>query len=561
MFAMLVLTFIAVAYHNCAPTGSSSGSSAATLPPGSNVIPVCPYTANAQPTISGVFVDAALSTPATNSSYRVGMGADAGDEAQKTFYVRADSGDTYSTIIDLNCDAGTSGLNANCDINNGNLRIRISSAQGSECLSGAATITVRVADAISAPGCQNLSRNSNNFSFNINRVNGCYPTVRSNPPTPYAAGQLGASVATDGIWAVASSPNDEQSGLVDSGAAYFYRYNGTAWSLFAKKIPSTILAASQLGAVAISGNTAVVGAGLHNNGTGKAWVYQFNGTDWIQISELAAPTPVLGELFGSTVAIANGIIAVAAPRNAVNGSQSGAVYLFSASNFSFLQALAPSIDSQIAGDVLAGGEFGTSMVFAGDTLAVGAPFANASVNRKEAVYIFKNNGGFILSQKIVNADGNANKYFGRSLAIDGNNLLIGAPFCNGNALTQVGRAYIYNRATSAALFGATFTTLNPADAGNNDHFGHSVALAGNSVLVGAPDKTFDQMAKVGAVYLFNLSGAQQFKIRSRLGDRDNDSFGVSIGVSNGWLISGAFNDEDPNSGVLNAGAIYFVDIP
>ncbi len=551
LFLLLSLSF-----HNCI-SGSSADSSAGTGSNGGNVIPACTYSSNPAPVLQGIFTDSALTNSVSSISYRVGMGNDAGNEATRTLYLRANSGDNYSSVISVNCNGGT-GIAANCDINNGNLRVRINPDQGAECLSGSTAIQINVSDLVNAPGCQNLAAQSNSLTLNVNLTNGCLPTIRLNPPNQYSFGQMGASVAIDGNWAVAATPGDELSG-VDAGAAHVFQRNVNQWTNFQRIVPNSIAAGASLGAVAISGTTMVLGANLYANGTGRAWVYQFSGTSWVLAAELNAPTPIVGEKFGTSVAISNGVIAVGAPRNSAMGSQSGAVYLFSGSNFASVQTVYPYIDGNIAGDTLVQGEFGTSVSLNGTSLVVGAPFPNSSITRSEAVYLFRQNGNFAAAQKISNSDGGSTKRFGAAILQSGNSLIIGAPFYSSNMNSEVGRAYVYSRADTAANFSFT-RQLNPGDPGVKDHFGQSVFLSGNYFYVGAPDKTFDQLAKVGAVYIFNSDGSQNFKVRSRRADRENDSFGVSIGVSNGWMISGAFNDES-DVNYLDAGSVYMVDVP
>ncbi len=555
-YQIIVLMFVLiVSYHNCSPSGTSSAPATA----GTGSVPVCPYQSNPAPVLQGIFSDAGLTQQINSINYRVGMGNDAGNEAARTVYLRGLPGDNYSQIISVECDTGNSGLDANCDVNNNQLRVRITPAQDGECLQGAATVQIRLEDSVSAPGCQALAATSSTLNLTVNMTNACLPTVRMNPPDNYAAGQMGLSVATDGNWAVTAVPGDEEAGT-DAGAAYVYLYNGSQWTLFDKLVPSSIASQSYLNAVAISGNTIVLGSELFSNEVGRAWIFQYNGSAWVEVKSLSAPTPTSGERFGSSVAISSGVIAVGAPRNAAQSFRSGSAYLFSGANFDTVQAIYPSLSGQIANDVITQGEFGTTVALQNGTLAVGASFPNASTSRKESVYIFKG-AGFTLSQKIVNADGNDNKRFGRGLALSGNSLIVGAPFLNANNLIEVGRAYVYTRTNSSSNFDvANPRALNPLDPADRDHFGQSLALNATHFYVGAPDKQFDGMAKVGAVYQYDLQGVQRFKIRSRKADRDNDSFGTSIAVGMGWLMSGAFNDEH-DINYLNSGSVYFVDVP
>lgn len=555
IYIVAALTIIMIGFHNCVPGSSTAPSTAAGTGGGGGVIPQCQYTSNPAPILEGIFSDSGLSTPASSINYRIGMGGDAGTEGTRTLYLKANSGDGISNIISVNCNGGN-GLDTNCDISNGNLRVRINADQDTECSTGSTTVRITVSDSVNAPGCTALAANSNQLNLTVNFTNGCYPQTRLNPPSPYASGQMGANVAVSGNWAVAATPGDEAGG-VDAGAAHVFQLNGSVWSNFQKIVPTSLASGSQLGAVAISGTTMVLGANLYANAVGRAWVYTFNGSSWVLAAELNAPSPVVGEKFGTSVAISNGVVAVGAPRNSVSGTQAGAVYLFSGASYATVQTVYPQVTGS---ETLVQGEFGSSVSLENGTLVVGAPFPNSAATRGEAVYIFKQSGSFVYAQKIINTDGGGNKRFGTALSLSGNRVIIGAPFYSSQTNSEVGRAYVYTRTSAAANFDAAFGTLNPGDPGVKDHFGQSVFINATNAFVGAPDKTFDQFAKVGAVYMYNASGAQTFKIRSRIADRENDSFGQSIAVGSGWLVSGAFNDEhDVN--FLNSGSVYMVDIP
>lgn len=515
--------------------------------------PTCPQTTNTAPTVTS------LSTSTVN--FNLGMGANAGTSGTQNVTVNYTSGDTFSRIIDMNCQVqgnGTLGLNVNCNAPNtpvqtGSSTIAIAAGNNAECGSGTVTVNVTVEDAIvNAQGgaiaaCNNLNRTSTAMTFTINVVNACLPTQRVNPSTLYDTGQMGRSVAIDGEWAVATAPGDEERG-VDAGAAFVFRRTGTTWAQTQKIIPSNLAAGHLLTGVALSGNLMVLSAPLANSASGLAWIYQYNGTSWTEVQTLTPPTA--GALFGAAVAVSGSTVAIGAPRaNNGAGLNSGAVYLFSGAGFNSMTTLNPS------GNNLVRGEFGTSLAMSGTTLAVGAPFPSSVTAREEAVYIFTNGA---LANKISHTV-NATDRFGFSVSLDGNALLVGAP----NHTAERGLAYYFSNAVGVTASSANTRTYVLADPNNmdKDHFGYSVALKGGRVLVAAPDKA-ESAPKFGAVYLFDTTAAtQRFKIRSRLGDRSADSFGFSIGVSaDGWLFSGALNDES-TAGIDNSGSGYFIDLP
>lgn len=152
--------------------------------------------------------------------------------------------------------------------------------------------------------------------------------------------------------------------------------------------------------------------------------------------------------------------------------------------------------------------FGLAVDIDGNTAVVGAPDAGPS-NRGE-VYIYARSGDAWSLLQTIDApylDTN-NTEFGRSVAISGTTLVIGAPRRNWGGHTQQGRVYVYTR--SAILLPdpwslqAAFSPsdINPAQGEANAHFGWSVAIDGDTLLVGAPNREWNGFEAGGRTYVF-----------------------------------------------------------
>jgi hypothetical protein len=321
------------------------------------------------------------------------------------------------------------------------------------------------------------------------------------------------------------------------------------WVITAKLMPTGLGASTILSAVALSGNTIALGSISANGGMGGVWVFQYNGSAWVQ--SRAFTGPAIASNFGRAVAVSGDVVAVGAPSQNLNGNgtRSGGVYAYSISGGNLLATLAPV--SQATGDVVLQGEFGTSLAFSGSRLAVGAPFPNSSTSRSEAVYIYDN---LVLTKKIRNT-ANAVHRFGYAVSLDGNNLAVGAPYYN----SRVGRAYLY--VNNGTFPDAPTITYNIPDPNNTDidSFGAAVTVRGTRFIASAPSKAEAQI-NFGAAYLYSTSANTNIrKIRSYAADRSADQFGYSVGVSaDGWLISGALNDDQNEAD--NSGAVYFVNV-
>lgn len=159
--------------------------------------------------------------------------------------------------------------------------------------------------------------------------------------------------------------------------------------------------------------------------------------------------------------------------------------------------------------------------------------------------------------------------FGRVIAIDGNTLVVGAPFEDGNGTSghnNSGAVYVFARSNG---IWAQQAYIKASNIGANDQFGFSVAIKGVTLAVGAPqedskgtgvngpDQADDSANDSGAVYVFTGSGAawvQEAYIKaSNTGTGVREQFGYSVALANGRLGVGALG-EDSNG--IDTGASY-----
>ena len=204
-----------------------------------------------------------------------------------------------------------------------------------------------------------------------------------------------------------------------------------------------------------------------------------------------------------------------------------------------------------AGDAAADDFFGESVAVDGDTLIVGASAESDLGTDAGAAYVFVLGGGtWTQEAKLTASDGAAFDNFGRSVAIDGDTAIVGAWLDDASAFNS-GSAYVFVRS------GTTWTQeakLTPADPEAEDVFGQSVAIDGDTVVVGAY-LSDDAGSATGSAYVFIRSGttwSQQAKLLS--GDAaGNDHFGISVSVSGDTALIGARLDDLVS---VNAGSAY-----
>ena len=363
---------------------------------------------------------------------------------------------------------------------------------------------------------------------------------------------FGHSVSVDGNTIIVGAP-EEDTGGGNAGAAYIFTRSGTRWSQQAKLQASDKASGDNFGySVAIDGNTVIVGAPEEDTGgsdAGAAYIFTRSGTRWSQQAKLQASDKASGDNFGYSVAIDGSRIIVGAPEEDTGGSGAGAAYIFT--RIGTGTSTRWNQDTKIqASDKASGDNFGEAVAIAERTVVVGA-----YLRGNGAAYIF-NYAWFSWSQqaKLLASDGEWKDYFGGAVAIDGNTVIVGAAGEDTGG-GGAGAAYIFTRSGTSWSQQAK---IQASDRRSRNGFGYSVSVDGNTIIVGAPRDQGDgggNASDAGAAYIFTRSGtrwSQQIKLQAD--DRDNDDdFGTSVSIDGNTVIIGAPGE---NTGGRKAGSAY-----
>lgn len=236
------------------------------------------------------------------------------------------------------------------------------------------------------------------------------------------------------------------------------------------------------GAISLSGDTLLVGAigvdGVESN-IGGAYVYVKTPEGWVEHQTLVPPDGAANDAFGGTVAIDGDTIVIGASSHDGGLPNSGAAYVYTRS-----EGVWTFSQKLKAFDAVIQDNFGTAVAIDGDTIAVGAKRDDAPLNSSGSVYVFTRSAGvWALQQKIVAVPVIADADFGQSVALSGDTLLVGANAENSGAGNGAGSASVFVRTGSVWSFQAKFLPPDPVAFG---WFGYSVALDGDLAVVGAP---------------------------------------------------------------------------
>jgi hypothetical protein len=327
--------------------------------------------------------------------------------------------------------------------------------------------------------------------------------------------------------------------------------------------------------LAISGDTLVVGAiyedsaaggvnGDQSNAgaadSGAAYVFVRQGDTWVQQAYLKADSPAPNDFFGVSVAISGDTIAVGAPRadpwHGASGvtPRSGRVYVFTRQNGVWSQQARLAPAASAADDLV-----GTSVAVQGDTLVFGAPNDNAGAARSGAAYVYTRTAGtWAEGPKLKALKPVADGTFGSSLSIDANTLVIGAPY-DSSDVNSAGSVDVFVLRDGKWLEQQSLRPPRPDDHGV---FGQSVAVRGDSLVIGAPHSDLILNLPHGEIYTYERASDtwSNTGMMTATVPRMNDYFGSSLALTDTALLVGANGDQSGAQGLngdpMRSGAAY-----
>ena len=321
--------------------------------------------------------------------------------------------------------------------------------------------------------------------------------------------------------------------------------------------------------VAISGNYAVVG-GLDNSTAekaGAAYIFHNDAGTWKFVKKLTADPQVAGEEFGISVAISGDYVVVGSYKDDEDANEenpladAGSIYIYGkdvGTGWGLIKKIVPT--DREAGDV-----FGFTVAISGNYVVVGAPhfdlagsFDDAGIG---AVYVFHKDSptsdswGFV---KKITAE-SAKTAFGFAVAIDGLQLIVGAPgegFTPEEPNPQIetaGVAYFFKNDGSTPDNWALQTKLTAIVPTESGVFGWAVSISGNRAVVGTPFENGWQ----GAAYLCTGDGTSWTTVRKF--SSPTLLFGISVSIyDDNVLIGTTYDGTDANglNSIQQAGAVY-----
>ena len=359
---------------------------------------------------------------------------------------------------------------------------------------------------------------------------------------------FGNGLAVSGEYAIVGACYDDENGE-NSGSAYIFYNNAGTWEQY-QKLMSSDGQTNEFFAltVAISGDYAFAASIGANTYAGKVYVFHNDAGTWTEIATLIGADVSDTDIFGYSISISGDYAIIGAYNDDDNGENSGAAYIFQNTSGTWSEIAKITADDGTENDI-----FGKAVSISGDYIIVGA---NSGPNNSGAnsgiAYIFHNNSGtWEQTQKIESADAIVGDHFGASVNISGDYAIIGADYKSANEVWE-GAAYVFYNNEGTWEQTAKLTASNP---GSQKHFGNSVRITGDTLVVGSKGNISFEPYDAGSAYLFiNNEGTWEEKAilqSSDIGILDQFAYVVDF-VDNLIFVSSPRTDSD----FSDAGAVY-----
>lgn len=253
--------------------------------------------------------------------------------------------------------------------------------------------------------------------------------------------------------------------------------------------------------------------------------------------------PVYGDhyFFGKSASVFNSELVVGMPGISVDGNtQQGKAYVYKLNSQNQPGAPQELPQTGINGDPF--DKYGSTVAIAGDLIAVAAPEKAVGNNAKQGrvytfirLYLFgQPTDAFVPDMNFTAPDGIAQMQFGKTIDISTTCMAIGAPHTTVNGDANAGKVYIYRRQNNTWQYEAAIT---PPNSSPNTYFGSAVSInaAGDTLIVGAP-----RSSSTGYAVVYRKNGANwQYVTTFESQDGNINGFGCAVDFLNGRVLIGS----------------------
>jgi|GEM_PF-5307411 len=445
--------------------------------------------------------------------------------------------------------------------NKGKLELKIWSLMDMKYLNFKHTLYLLVFAFLSTPSSKANSTEpeyKNESSEGVNSINVLeyWAGTKLNNGDAESDDMFGSSVKVYGDKALIAAVQEDAVGI-NSGAVYSFELENNQWVEKQQLLPSDFSGGFGFGhSIALDDFWAVVTLPYADDkfvNTGAAFVYKYQDSTWIETQILTADNAGEDDYFGIASAISDEWIMVSA-WGGEYGVDTGIYNVGEVYVFQFDGKVWQQTQKLMASDFAQGDVFGEAVAIDGDRALIGS--RSLEDNRIGSAYVFELHDGIWTEvQKLSTLNGSGNQYFGRSLDISGNQLLVGA-YEDSSGGFDVGSVYAFE--FDGQHWNET-QRIQASDGNDYDRFGNSISISQGRVLIGA----FNDQEKehYGSAYVFEYDGNDWLESRKifAIDGVGSNSFGSSVSLSGDVGFVGALfdNSEGNNSG---AAFVYMSDL-
>jgi hypothetical protein len=362
--------------------------------------------------------------------------------------------------------------------------------------------------------------------------------------------QIRAHLAVLGSMLLVSACTLENDPQQDLSSPIATSVQALTWGGEYRLVPDDGAPGDQFGiSVAADGDTLLVGAyGDDDLGLGAGAVYVFTrtGDTWVQSQKLFASNGADADNFGYAVALQGDTALIGAFGHLDVSGYAGTVYEFRRSGDTWIeqQQLVPS-------DLAVGGaqEFGFSLALDGDSAVIGAFRGGLNLNQQNAgaAYVFTRSGGvWSEEQKLVPSDGGDADEFGRTVALSGDSIVVGSPADDDRGIDS-GSAYVFTR-SDGIWSEEQKLQISVALAIAQNNLGTSVAIQSDTALIGARKGT-PLAPETGSAYVYTRNQGVWSQVQQiSPSEAAARNFGSSLSLRGDTVLIGATHDAADGSG-------------
>lgn len=403
------------------------------------------------------------------------------------------------------------------------------------------------------------SSNSVSVTINITDYTNVFQTDKFQGNNTISNDSYGSFLAVEGEY-IAVGSIYEDTNATNAGSTYVFKRNSNgSLSQIAQLQSDDIQANDEFGySVSMSGQYIAIGA--HNEDTngsnaGSAYLFKRNSdTSITQIAKIQSDDVQTGDEFSYSLAISGDYIIAGAHSEDTNGTSAGSAYLFKRNSDTSVTQIA-KLQSN---DIQAGDEFGWSVDIDGDYIIIGADVEDTNGTDAGSTYLFKRDSDANVTQiaKLQSNDIEAGDDFGRSVAISGDYIIVGADQEDTNG-SNAGSAYLFKRNSDTSV--TQIAKIQSNDVQADDKFGWAVAINGDFITIGAAGEDTNGTDS-GSAYLFRKYSDTNITQISKMQSQDiatSDNFGDFLAMNGNYIIVGAYAED---TGGNSAGSAYLFDI-